>query len=294
MIDLHMHSSYSNDGELTPLALVETCILNGITIMSITDHNCVRANQVSQVAKEKGITYICGTEIDCVYNGVNFHMLGYNINYQNEEFEKIEQHIRSQGLRVSLEMLEKTQALGFHVTENEMWSLAKNTYWPETWTGEMFAELLLSKEEYQNHPLLLPYRSNQARGDNPYVNFYWDYYAQGKTCYAPISYPQMSEIIDLIHQHNGFAVLAHPGVNLQGHEALLEEIILLGIDGIEAFSSYHTSTQACHFYNQAKNHPLFTTCGSDYHGKTKPAIQIGAHGCLLSKQEMCNQLPFLE
>lgn len=43
MIDLHMHSCYSHDGEFTPAKLMERCAAGGIRIMSITDHNTVRA-----------------------------------------------------------------------------------------------------------------------------------------------------------------------------------------------------------------------------------------------------------
>lgn len=35
MIDLHMHSRYSEDGEFTPAELVEQCYRQGITTMSI-------------------------------------------------------------------------------------------------------------------------------------------------------------------------------------------------------------------------------------------------------------------
>lgn len=293
MIDLHMHSSFSNDGELSPLALIHKCLTEEIATLSITDHNCVRANEIENIAKEKGVTYITGIEIDCVYQGINFHILGYDIDYLSTDFEIIEQNIRSQGLSASLKMLEKTQVLGLHVTENDLWDVAKNSYWPETWTGEMFAEILLSKEEYKDHPLLFPYRANQSRGDNPYVNFYWDYYAQGKSCYVPISYPPMDQIIDMIHQNKGYAVLAHPGVNLKGNEALLQGIVSLGIDGIEAFSSYHTPTKAYQYYNEAKRFQLFTTCGSDFHGKTKPSIVLGRHGSLLRNHDLIKQIKFL-
>ncbi len=45
MTDLHMHSRYSEDGELTPAELVGQCYRLGITTMSITDHNCARARR---------------------------------------------------------------------------------------------------------------------------------------------------------------------------------------------------------------------------------------------------------
>ena len=92
----------------------------------------------------------------------------------------------------------------------------------------------------------------------------------------------MEDILDVIHKNGGFAVLAHPWVNLKQNIDLLDEILDLGPDGVEAFSSYHTREQAEFFYGIAKERNLIVTCGSDYHGKTKPAIQVGQHHCRLS------------
>lgn len=63
MIDLHMHSRYSEDGEFTPSELAEQCAGNGVRMMSVTDHNCAKANEeAAKAAKEKGIAYIPGIE----------------------------------------------------------------------------------------------------------------------------------------------------------------------------------------------------------------------------------------
>ena len=53
----------------------------------------------------------------------------------------------------------------------------------------------------------------------------------------------LNAFIDIIHENGGLAVLAHPYVNLKGKKYLLGGIIDLGVDGIEAFSSYHTPSQ---------------------------------------------------
>nr|WP_330367082.1 PHP domain-containing protein [Enterocloster clostridioformis] len=45
LMDLHMHSYYSDDGEFSPGELVRQCSMNGIRIMAIADHNSVRANE---------------------------------------------------------------------------------------------------------------------------------------------------------------------------------------------------------------------------------------------------------
>lgn len=276
MVDLHMHSRYSDDGEFTPEELVRQCAAQGIKVMSITDHNCAKANKEAiSVAPEYGIHYIPGIEIDCVYKGINCHVLGYGIDYESSDFAQIESNVDRQSAEASLSMLDKTKKLGFPVTEEEMKALAQKRYKQNVWTGEMFAEVLLAKEELMDHPLLLPYRPGGERSDNPYVNFYWDYYAQGKPCYVPMEYPFMENIIQLIHKNGGKAVLAHPGVNLKDRESLLKEILSLGMDGIEAFSSYHTTKEAAYYYEKAMEHLLIATCGSDYHGKTKPAIYLG-------------------
>ena len=38
LMDLHMHSYYSDDGEFSPEELVRQCAMSGIRVMSIADH----------------------------------------------------------------------------------------------------------------------------------------------------------------------------------------------------------------------------------------------------------------
>ena len=93
-IDLHMHSCYSDDGEFSPEELVWKCKSHGIKIMAITDHNCVRANgPAERTAAEAGIIYVPAVEIDCTFQGVNLHVLGYGIDYGSPDFQLIENDI---------------------------------------------------------------------------------------------------------------------------------------------------------------------------------------------------------
>ena len=138
----------------------------------------------------------------------------------------------------------------------------------------------MNDSRYDDHELLKPYRQGGERSDNPYVNFYWDYYAQGKPCYTEIHFPTLEETIQLIHQHGGVGLLAHPGNNLKGQFELFDEMVALGLDGVECFSSYHTTETNEYFYNKAKELNVLYTCGSDFHGKTKPSIHLGENGCL--------------
>jgi predicted metal-dependent phosphoesterase TrpH len=292
MIDLHMHSFYSEDGEYSPRELVNQCAEKGIRLMSVSDHNTVSANaEAVQAAHEKGIRCITGTEVDCMYAEQNFHVLGYGIDERGHDFTEIEQAVREQSRAASLERLKKTGELGFSLTAEMLEAGLSGSHWPESWPGELFAEVLLADPRYRDHPLLRPYRTGGSRSDNPYVNFYWDFYAPGKPCFAKINYPSARQTLDIIHRNHGFAVLAHPGMNLKGRADLLDGLIALGLDGIEACSSYHTPQQALYYTQQAREHGLFITCGSDYHGKTKPAVKLGGHGSPLPDDELIRQLP---
>lgn len=280
-IDLHMHSMYSDDGEYTPTQLVDMCHEAGVKIMAIADHNWIKANEEAKKhADELGMTYIPAIEIDCTYKGVNLHVLGYGIDNQ-EVFNQLGEDIEKQEIACSMKKLELTNALGFDLKKEQLDALSTNG----VYTGEMFGEALLNDSRYEDHELLKPYRQGGERSDNPYVNFYWDYYAQGKPCYTEIHFPTLEETIQLIHQHGGVALLAHPGNNLKGQFELFDEMVALGLDGVECFSSYHTSETNEYFYNKAKELNVLYTCGSDFHGKTKPSIHLGENGCL-NPQEM--------
>ncbi len=275
-IDLHIHSCYSDDGEFTPSKIVEMCAAQGIKFMAIADHNCVKGvDEAIQRANQLHIHCYPAAEIDCTYKGINFHVLSYDMDYTSSDFEDIEQNIRRQCIRTSKERLDLINRLGFSLTENELREITKGSYWSEQWTPEVFAEALLNNETYQSREILLPYREGGPRSDNPYVNFYWDYCSQGKPCYVPIQFPEMKDIIDIIHKNRGRAVLAHPGVNLLGKFELIDELIPLGLDGLEVYSSYHNRSTANWFLIKTIQYNLDETRGSDFHGKTKPGVKLG-------------------
>lgn len=286
-IDLHMHSKYSDDGQYTPTELVNQCYEAGIRIMAIADHNSVKANdEAKQRATELNIEYIPSIEIDCSHKGINLHVLGYNIDYHHPDFETLEKNVYDQEISSSNAKIELTNALGFNICKEDFDNLTDNG----VITGEMCGEVLLEKPEYQDHELLKPYRPGGSRADNPFVNFYWDFYSQGKPCYVEIIFPTLQETIALIKKHGGVPVLAHPGNNLKSNFEIFDEMIDLGIQGVEAFSNYHTEETVAYFYNKAKQRNILVTCGSDYHGKTKPSIALGECRCTIDEANIEQQL----
>lgn len=286
-IDLHMHSLYSDDGEFTPKQLVEMCRDKGIEIMAIADHNSVKGiAEAKEEAEKNNISYISAIEIDCKYKGINLHVLGYGIDENSSDFAELEEDILNQEKNNSLMKIELTNKLGFDLTKEQMDTVSKNG----VYTGEMFAEVLLDDERYIDDDLLKPYRDRGLRSDNPYVNFYWDYYAQGKPCYTEVKYLSLKEAVSMIRKNKGIAVLAHPGNNLKGKFEVFDEMVHEGLAGVEAFSNYHDEDTVKYFLAKAEEYKIIPTCGSDFHGKTKPAIELGETRCIIDENKVKEEL----
>lgn len=272
-IDLHMHSSHSDDGEYSVEQLVAVCAQKQIKMGAITDHNSVQGvPRAIHLGQEAGVKILAGVELDCVYDGVDFHLLGYGFDYTNSAFAVVEQDIYRQEMAATSEKIAKwNKAMGIPLTEEEVFAAADGA----VVTGELIGEIILQKPEAERYDVLKPYRQGGAKSDMPYVNLYWDFFSQGKVAYVPIQYLSLVAAKELIQTSGGVAVLAHPGQNLQGDFSRIDAILQEGIDGIEVFSSYHTPATAQYFLDKAKEYNLLVTCGSDFHGKNKPHIQIG-------------------
>lgn len=275
-LDLHMHSNISNDGEYSPSQLLQLCKQHGLKTVALADHNSVRGIEDAQKsANELGIEFIRAIELDCQFEGVNLHLLGYGIDPTVPEFEKNEMDILKKEQDASSKLINLVQDLGIHLEIEEVLDLAIEG----VVTGEMIAEAALEDKRNQNNPLLEPYRKNGKRSDNPYVNFYWDFCSQGKPAYVPIQFLGLNEAIQLIRKARGIAVLAHPGINIGQDQKILEGIVSCGIDGMEVYSSYHDESMVAFYVKQAEKFHLLKTMGSDFHGKTKPAIKLGYMSC---------------
>ena len=92
--DLHIHSGYSSDGELPVAAIVGLCAARGLDAFSLTDHNSVRGvGEAARLARERGIGFVPGIEIDCNYRGTDLHLLGYGIDWRSADFARLEEEV---------------------------------------------------------------------------------------------------------------------------------------------------------------------------------------------------------
>lgn len=283
--DLHMHSEWSCDGEKTARELLEIAKAAGLSKIAITDHNTTNAVlPAMELAKDYGIELIPAVELDCLFRERVFHVIGYGIDPENPGLKKIDEDIMEQERKAARERTAKFNAAGIRVDEAEALAHAVHGVFV---TGELVGEIVLSKDGAEQDELLKPYFPGGSRSDNPYVNFYWDWCGVGKPAYVHIQYIAMEEAIAAIHQAGGIAVLAHPGQNLKGRLEWLDDILALGMDGVECFSTYHSDETNDYFYTKCMEKGLLVTGGSDFHGKTKPAIIMGEFG--LDDEEIAEQ-----
>ncbi|MCS2159883.1 PHP domain-containing protein [Scandinavium sp. H11S7] len=288
-IDLHIHSSYSDDADYDVNHIMRMSNERHMSLISITDHNSAKsATEILRMGGGKRPGFINGIEIDCCFNNHNFHVLGYG--YTNtSDFDYIEDNfIELQKNATPLKIM-KLKALGFHLNEDALYENAKGKIPQE----EEMAELILHDVRNSGNALLLPYRDEGTRSDMPLVNFFWDFFTKGKPCFVDIHYPGLEEMVSVIKDNSGIPVIAHIGANIkQEYTDVIIDMCRAGIMGVEVFSSYHSDELQKQLFDFCRSQSLFMTCGSDFHGSNKPKISIGS--CTYNQHELAHIRKFTD
>ena len=274
--DLHMHSHYSFDGEKSPKELIKMAKEKNLICVALSDHNDMHGiDEMILCGKKEGIKVIPAVEFNTLFEGLEIDLLGYNFDYHKEYYINLVDHLQKimhASAKKRLDLFKECFHISFTLEEIiEIAGPNGNLY------NNMMHKILLDPLNKEN-PLLQDYLPNGKRSDMPEINFYWDYCSSGKRFYVPVEYPSFKETVERIHQDGGIAILAHPWNNFYQKEELLLKAIEYGVDGIEAYSNYHSPAQNEYYEDFTKRHHILITCGSDYHGKMKPQIQMGEYG----------------
>jgi len=284
--DLHVHSGFSNDGELGVDELVNKCLDNGISILSITDHNIVNGiPEALNLCRKAGISFIPGLEIDCNYIGRDMHLLAYHIDWESREIVELEAKAEQIHMEAVPIMIRNLAKAGIRIDGEELMEKSEG----KLPAPEFFAEVLMGNPDYHHNPLLQPYLPGGERSDMPYINFYLDYFAQGKPAYVKLELMDFSLALDLVKRNGGIPVIAHPGLNFKGKEAQVEELLELGAEGLEVFNNYHNQEQMEYFASLSNSRGTLMTAGSDFHGKIKPLIDLGAYPVIEKYREALDE-----
>lgn len=266
-IDLHIHTAASGDGEFSPQAIIEFAKARQLSAIAITDHDSVDSIEAAlYYGGQHGIEVIPGCEFSTQYQAKWLHILGYYIDYQHAGIKDWCRNIQtSLEENVDLQIVKLREA-GFYL-EKEQVIRDGSQPMPVSYVKALFLD-----SRNDGHPLLESYRSQ----GNYIVRFCLDWIVTGRPYNSPREIPEAQTAINLILASGGVPVLAHPAATLTpDDDGLIRELMAFGIMGLEAFTTWHTPEQEAHYERFCREHRLLATCGSDFHGQTKPHIQLG-------------------
>ena len=286
-IDLHMHSSYSIDGELTPAELIEIAKKKELKIIALSDHNVMTGiDEMIALGKANGIRVIPAIEFDTQFEGIETHVLGYDFDYHQPYFETIAAIVDESFSSVFEESMRKIVEHYGAVVEIEelLTEIAKGGNPVEIVYGS-----ILNDPRNDHIEAFAPFRPNGSRSNAPELNFHLDLMGKGMPCYVEVELPSLEQTVEQIHKHGGIAIIAHPWKSYYQNEELLDRALSVGIEGIEAYSNYHETFHNEFYVDFCKKRDILITCGSDFHGKYKKTIEMGEYGCLEDAMELCHK-----
>lgn len=287
MIDLHIHTTYS-DGDKNITEILKMCENKKLEYISITDHNTVKQYEDELLKNDNFFSgkIIKGVELNAVFKDKNIEILGYNIepNTINEWCKKYysEEKLKEQQEICYRRLLDICDKQGLKYNESQIIK-PKATRYVEI---SIYEELMKHKENYKilgefTESLGVFFRKGLANSESIYFVNRIEFR------------PKYKEVIDIIHKSGGKAFLAHPFEykfkdTIEFINDLRKEKEL---DGIECFHPSANQEQRNILARYAKNNNLYISGGSDYHGSSKPDIEIGVgRGDLSISKEILNWL----
>jgi len=272
VLDLHIHTDASSDGQHSPREIFEMARGKGLQAIAFADHNSVdHIGEGIRLAKESGMEFFPCLELNTFHNDLDLHLLAYFIDPGDPALRNWLESIQRKKEEQAEKRLRKLNELGFTLTPDDVREFSGDRI-P---TGMSFLKAILSRKENSGDPRLRPYIDGD-RSASPYVNFYLDYLRGGKPAFVQMEDIASVAAVGKIKELGGIPVLAHPS---DTGEENIRQLIAAGLEGLEAYSPYHNACEQEAFRTFAEEHGLLVTAGSDFHGKKiKPDVELGEVG----------------
>lgn len=252
--DLHVHTNMS-DGSHTPQEVLACAKENNVSYLSITDHNTLAAytQAVWEKARQWGIRLIPGVELDVIYKGKRYHLLGYGIHTEPPSLRKACAYNAQVQEKDNLALLRRMEKAGLGVREKEY----------------------------------MAYKIPAGRGGWKLLNYLLDigrtktlregikYYAEYGFHSSSIPFLSLEEGLSVIKQASGVPVLAHPGEQLPYNPyaadhsdfwLALEELLKTGIQGVECIHPLHDFALEKALIALCQEKGFLISGGTDFHG----------------------------
>lgn len=247
--DLHIHSWYS-DGTLDPGEIINKAKSQNIILISICDHNLIDSyGELENLCRINDIKIIAGVEINSAMDDMDYHILAYGFDMKNKALNGLLQYNRSIHIDMGKKLIEKISADYPNISLEEFIKYERN----RKNGGWESLDYMRSKKVIDSDSVL------------DYLNLLGKYKISFDTDFL-----SPEDVITIIHNAGGYAVLAHPGdnagQNLEMCEKKAVQFLGMGIDGFECYYPSHSKEITEFLVTFCNEHDLMITAGSDEHG----------------------------
>ena len=263
-IDLHIHSTAS-DGSLTPADIIDHAQKLNLAAIAITDHDSVDGSKEAlQIDIPPSLHFLTGVEISAAHppffpGSGSFHILGYAIQLDYRDLNQALSKLQDARKNRNPEILKRLNKLGFRISLEEV-----NQEVGEGQLGRPHIAYAMAKKGFV--------ASIEEAFDK--------YLGTDRPAYVDKYRIECQQAINLIRAAGGIPVLAHPSLlnieNDQKLDALLQNLIKIGLAGIEVYYPGHSPQQIRLYTELAEKYGLLITGGTDFHGSITPEIKMGS------------------
>ncbi|MBK0065142.1 MULTISPECIES: PHP domain-containing protein [unclassified Acinetobacter] len=263
-IDLHTHSNIS-DGTLSPDALVKSAVDCGIHMLALTDHDTMDGlEQVRETAQHYDIQIISGVEISSQWSrpatkkSYGVHIVALDMQQPEPLLDAlaIQKKIRAERAKQICYLLKG--CIGQDIYEDV---LAQVDNEADRITRTHIAKTLVEKG--------IVSRPQQA---------FDRFIKEGKRAFVKFDGLSLEDTIQIIHQSQGYAVLAHPtryDLSATNVRYLIELFAELKGDAIELPPNIESLSTRQMVDRMIEQLDLKVSIGSDFHGDNMPWIKLG-------------------
>ena len=270
MIDLHMHTTYS-DGTDDLKTILKKAKEKKLNIIAITDHNvCGAYDELETFDVKQYYTgrIIKGVEMNTKVLGIPIEILGYNINPDILKVELKKAYItnKERNILEVKRLAQKCQEHGVDIEDNFVENYNPDMYASKYLHGKITSNPnnkgLIDEESCENSNVF--YRKYMS---NPETMFYVN---------MDDVLPDFEEACNIVRRAGGLVFLPHIYEYRENSDKILQYILEnYKIDGIECYYTTFTKEQHEYLLNLCKEKNLLVSGGSDYHGSFKPDVDMG-------------------
>ena len=238
---------------MSPTELIQHAIINGISIMGLTDHDTVAGWDEAIAAVRSDFQLVLGAEISCLTEDHrSIHMLALLFDRNHKPLQDALEASRDDRIPRMQKMIELMAADGIKITFEEVLR-----HQPEgaTLGRPHLADALVSKGIVKTR--------DQAFGE---------FLSNDSKYYVSHIAPTPEEAIKLIHQAGGVSIIAHPYASMRDTEMSatnFENLKRAGLSGIEVDHRDHGAEERNLLRKIATDLDLVVTGSSDFHGSGK-------------------------